>query len=35
MVSEIHSSLDFDYAKYTEENLVRFESAYDGFAAMG
>jgi thiamine kinase-like enzyme len=32
MVSELHSELDFDYAGYTEENLQRFERAYDGFA---
>ena len=31
MVSEIHSSLDFDYAAYTAENLARFESAYGDF----
>ncbi|MGI9332016.1 MAG: phosphotransferase [Gammaproteobacteria bacterium] len=28
MVSEIHSSLDFDYAAYTAENLDRFERTY-------
>ena len=28
MVSEIHSSVDFDYAAYTAENLRRFEAAY-------
>jgi len=31
MVSEIHSSLDFDYVAYTEENLARFERAYAAF----
>ena len=31
MVSEIHSSLDFDYAAYTAENLARFEAAYADF----
>jgi thiamine kinase-like enzyme len=34
MVSEIHSTVDFDYAAYTAENLRRFEAAYDAFAAM-
>ena len=28
MVSEIHSTLDFDYGVYTAENLDRFERAY-------
>ncbi|PRH88496.1 choline kinase [Labrys okinawensis] len=28
MVSEIHSTLDFDYAAYTAENLRRYEAAY-------
>jgi thiamine kinase-like enzyme len=28
MISEIHSTLDFDYAGYTAENLARFERAY-------
>jgi len=35
MVSEIHSTLDFDYVAYTDENLARFErsfAAYDGAA---
>jgi thiamine kinase-like enzyme len=31
MVSEIHSSLDFDYVAYTDENLARFESAWSAF----
>ncbi len=31
MVSEIHSTLDFDYAGYTAENLARFEAAYADF----
>lgn len=31
MVSEIHSSVDFDYAAYTAENLARFEAAYTAF----
>jgi len=34
MVSEIHSTLDFDYVAYTEENLARFERAYAAFAAQ-
>jgi thiamine kinase-like enzyme len=28
MVSEIHSTVDFDYAAYTAENLARFETCY-------
>ncbi len=28
MISEIHSTIDFDYATYTAENLARFERAY-------
>jgi thiamine kinase-like enzyme len=31
MVSEIHSTIDFDYAGYTAENLARFERANDAF----
>ena len=31
MISEIHSTLDFDYVAYTEENLARFERAYAAF----
>lgn len=31
MVSEIHSTLDFDYAGYTQENLARFEAAWEAF----
>lgn len=34
MVSEIHSTLDFDYRAYTEENLARFESAVREFEAL-
>ena len=34
MVSEIHSQIDFDFAKYTAENLARYERAYDAFMAM-
>ena len=29
MVSELHSEIDFDYVAYTEENLERFEKAWD------
>lgn len=29
MVSEIHSSIDFNYARYTEDNLTLFEAAWD------
>jgi thiamine kinase-like enzyme len=28
MVSEIHSTVDFNYSAYTTENLRRFEAAY-------
>lgn len=31
MVSEIHSDIDFDYSSYTNENLRRFESAWQSF----
>jgi thiamine kinase-like enzyme len=34
MVSEIHSTVDFDYAAYTAENLRRFESAYAAYEMM-
>jgi thiamine kinase-like enzyme len=34
LVSECHSDLDFDYAAYTEENLVRFNGAYEVFKAL-
>ena len=34
MVSEIHSQVDFDFAKYTAENLARYEKAYAAFQAM-
>ncbi|MGA8259191.1 MAG: phosphotransferase [Arenicellales bacterium] len=33
MVSEIYSSIDFDYVAYTTENLERFEKAWTGFQA--
>ena len=35
MVSEIHSTLEFDYVAYTEENLARFEHAYAAFGGKG
>ena len=31
MVSEIHSDLDFDYPGYTDQNLTRFETAWQAF----
>ena len=31
MVSEIHSTIEFDFVAYTEENLERFERAYASF----
>lgn len=34
MVSELHSTLDFDYAAYTAENLKRFEAAHALFQEM-
>jgi thiamine kinase-like enzyme len=34
MTSEIHSTLAFDYAAYTAENLARFERAYAEFQAL-
>lgn len=34
MVSEIHSTVDFDYAAYTAENLARFEAAYTRYSTM-
>jgi len=34
MVSEIHSTVDFDYAAYTAENLRRFETAYAAYLIM-
>jgi thiamine kinase-like enzyme len=32
MTSEIHSTIDVDFAAYTAENLARFETAYDAFS---
>jgi thiamine kinase-like enzyme len=34
IVSEIHSTLDFDYVDYTQKNLTRFDSAYEAFKQM-
>jgi thiamine kinase-like enzyme len=34
MVSEIHSTLDFDFAAYTRENLARFDAAYSAFKTL-
>ena len=34
MVSEIHSTLDFDYLQYTTENLDRFEKTYMQFEKL-
>ena len=31
MVSELHSTIDFDYAAYTADNLARFLRAYAFF----
>ncbi len=31
MVSELHSTLDFDYVAYSTENLARFERAFEEF----
>ncbi len=34
MVSEIYSTVDFDYTAYTAENLRRFEAAYAAFQTI-
>ena len=34
IVSEIHSTLDFDYEDYTAKNLLRFENAYEAFRTL-
>jgi len=34
IVSEIHSTIDFDYERYTHKNLNRFEKAYMTFKGM-
>ncbi len=35
MVSELHSSLDFDYTGYTDDNLARFEAVLAEFQSAG
>lgn len=34
MVSEIHSTLNFDYVKYTTDNLERFEKTFAQFEKL-
>ena len=34
MISEIHSTLDFDYSAYTAENLQRFNNSYQAFQQL-
>ena len=34
MVSEIHSTLDFDYVKYTTDNLEHFEKTFARFEKL-
>ena len=34
MVSEVHSTLNFDYAKYTTDNLERFEKTFAQFEKL-
>jgi thiamine kinase-like enzyme len=34
IVSEIHSTLDFDYVSYTEKNFARLENALESFRQM-
>jgi thiamine kinase-like enzyme len=34
MVSELHSTIDFDYSAYTAENRTRFEASYAAFEGM-
>jgi thiamine kinase-like enzyme len=34
IVSEIHSTLNFDYVNYTQKNIARFEYAYEAFRQM-
>ena len=34
MVSEIHSEIDFDYANYTQENLVNFQASYEAYKSQ-
>jgi len=34
MVSEIHSTLDFDYSVYTSENMARYEQSFADFRRL-
>lgn len=34
MVSEIHSTIDFDYCVYTSENMTRLEQSYSDFKSL-
>ena len=34
MISELHSSIDFDYAQYTRDNLSRYDQSYREFQAL-
>jgi thiamine kinase-like enzyme len=34
IVSELHSTIDFDYEEYTKKNIARFENAYKAFQDM-
>ena len=34
IVSEIHSTLEFDYVNYTAKNLTRLEQAFEAFGQM-
>jgi len=34
MISKIHSTLDFDYVKYTNDNLERFENTFAKFEKL-
>ena len=34
MVSELHSTLDFDYAAYTSGNLATYRAAFAAFAEL-
>ena len=34
MVSEVHSTLSFDYAAYTDANLATYAAAYHSFKTL-
>ena len=34
MISELHSSIDFDYAQYTRDNLSRYDQSYQEFQTL-